>query len=140
MKLHFDDLTAITAPFGLLDEDTQRRLKEAGPWDFLNCDGMWEGIEKPTWLLDLTYRKCPEPETDDYIDWSHVAPQFVCMARDESEYSYLHSAEPQALGCLWDGEGDVAAVKPHASYRRGNKPWNRSLVWRPGHGPKGGAE
>jgi hypothetical protein len=27
-RLHFDDLTAITAPFGMLDDDTQQRLKD----------------------------------------------------------------------------------------------------------------
>jgi hypothetical protein len=61
-RLNFADLTTITAPFGLLDEDTKERLK-AWPhgWEsFLGsdwcrkCDGEWGRY--------YTYRAKPAPD------------------------------------------------------------------------------
>ena len=54
------DLTAITTPFGLLDEATQDVLRaHGGPYE------MWDGAEWdegiPSWYGDYTYRVKPGP-------------------------------------------------------------------------------
>ena len=43
-KLHFDDLTQITCPFGMLDDDTQKRLRACEEVLFYNCFGEWVKI------------------------------------------------------------------------------------------------
>ena len=64
-KLHFDDLTQITCPFGMLDDDTQRRLD-----DHVDAGGAIEGWRDCGWSLCgngiwdeyLTYRAKPKPK------------------------------------------------------------------------------
>lgn len=56
------DLTKITTPFGLLDEETQNALIEhAGPFEFYDEDGDWTGISIPSWRPDVVYRVKPQP-------------------------------------------------------------------------------
>lgn len=56
------DLTKITTPFGLLDEATQKALRECGgPWEFYNSDG-WEDVgERPQWIPVFAIRLKPQP-------------------------------------------------------------------------------
>lgn len=61
------DLTEITTPFGLLDEETQRALKECGgPWEMLGDDG-WFDIRTPLFSGGSTYRQKPQPR--EYAAW-----------------------------------------------------------------------
>lgn len=53
------DLTKITTPFGLLDEQTQEALRaHGGPYEW--WQGIWEDIE-PMWGKAITYRVKPQP-------------------------------------------------------------------------------
>ncbi len=55
------DLTKITTPYGLLDEATQKALRECGgPWEVVDNDG-WEDIADPGWHFGSTYRQKPQP-------------------------------------------------------------------------------
>ena len=60
------DLTAITTPFGLLDEVYGPGAQEAlrahgGPWEGW-CEGAkWEKIHDPYWSVTSTYRVKPQP-------------------------------------------------------------------------------
>ena len=55
------DLTKITTPFGLLDEETQVALKEhAGPWEFFD-GATWSDIESPNFFAAYVYRVKPKP-------------------------------------------------------------------------------
>lgn len=55
------DLTKITTPFGLLDEETQAALKaHGGPFEILNQRGLWQKID-PSWSQHSTYRVKPTP-------------------------------------------------------------------------------
>ncbi len=55
------DLTKITTPFGLLDKDTQERLKaHGGPYEWADRGG-WCNCPKAVWAEALTYRVKPEP-------------------------------------------------------------------------------
>ena len=82
------DLTKITTPFGLLDEETQRALKECGgPWELLGDDG-WFDTGTPLFAGGNTYRQKPQPR--EYVAWGVVRPdgdmcivyQFEDMARN----------------------------------------------------------
>lgn len=56
------DLTKITTPFGLLDEETQEALKaHGGPYEAFTEDGLWEPSKKPSWSKEFAYRVKPSP-------------------------------------------------------------------------------
>jgi hypothetical protein len=60
-NLHFTDLTAITCPFGMLDDDTQERLK-AWPHGWESFSGnIWDRVDTPFWRGDYAYRAKPAP-------------------------------------------------------------------------------
>lgn len=57
------DLTAITTPFGLLDETTREALMaHGGPWEVFTTFGwgFWGG-DRLAWTDDRTYRVKPQP-------------------------------------------------------------------------------
>ncbi|MDD9727200.1 hypothetical protein PVV74_17200 [Roseovarius sp. SK2] len=60
------DLTAITTPFGLLDEETQAALKEhGGPYEFFHGDACWLSVAgSPLWVGATTYRAKPAPKVE----------------------------------------------------------------------------
>ena len=59
-KLHFEDLTQITCPFGMLDDDTQERLMDCDETEFWN-DGRWNETTGFKFQY-LTYRAKPKPK------------------------------------------------------------------------------
>ena len=61
-KLQFEDLTQIACPFGMLDDDTQERLKACGRVEFYSISGEWIYLQKPTWESNITYRAKPQPK------------------------------------------------------------------------------
>lgn len=131
-KLHFDDLTAITAPFGLLDDDTQQRLR-AWPHglELFTMNG-WEGKLVPFWGCAATYRARPAPLVPDYVDWSHVAAPFNWYARDANGDGFFYENKPSIGGNGWScGDGTYCRSAAHASCRRGTVDWRDSLISRP---------
>lgn len=62
------DLTKITTPFGLLDEETQDALK-AWPHGVECFDySGWEAVHWPTWAGQLTYRALPVPPREFWVN------------------------------------------------------------------------
>lgn len=63
-KLHFDDLTKINCPFGMLDGDTQERLKACGDVEYFSYGEEWRSRELPfvTVSPNITYRQKPKPK------------------------------------------------------------------------------
>lgn len=61
------DLTKITTPFGLLDEETQQALQMAHTSgkiiEAYSALSKWEFLDAPGWVSSMTYRVRPEPET-----------------------------------------------------------------------------
>ena len=57
------DLTAITTPFGLLDEATREALKaHGGPYEWWHSVSWRDfGDETPGWLGNVVYRVKPQP-------------------------------------------------------------------------------
>jgi hypothetical protein len=57
------DLTKITTPFGLLDEETRKALRgNNGPFEWFDCDGNWNEKMSPTWQKTVVYRAKPPPQ------------------------------------------------------------------------------
>lgn len=134
-RLHFADLTAITAPFGLLDDDTQQRLR-AWPHGatFLTVNGSWAPRGSMPWYANVTYRARPAPLVPDYVDWSQVGPAVNHFARNEDGVVCGFECEPRQNGRgWWSDRGtlitDVDRLFP--SYNPGTVKWFNSLISRP---------
>lgn len=78
-KLHFDDLTKIDRPFGMLDEDTQKRLKNCGRVQRFTGS---EWVET-TFALhpQRTYRQKPVPKTVTVYIYEYNDTIFADLAR-----------------------------------------------------------
>lgn len=76
------DLTKIDRPFGLLDEATQKALRECGgPWEYYGSCG-WEksaNPEKLTFAPWFVYRQKPQPR-----EW-WCCNGFMFKAKDRAE-------------------------------------------------------
>jgi hypothetical protein len=56
------DLTKIDRPFGLLDEATQKALRECGgPWEYYGLGGWLSCDVVPDFYDGMTYRQKPKP-------------------------------------------------------------------------------
>ena len=76
-KLHFEDLTKITCPFGMLDDDTQERLKACGETEFWN-DGRWNDGKCFAYQY-LTYRAKPKPQRlVTWVQWDDQDEPLCC--------------------------------------------------------------
>ena len=137
-KLNFPDLTKITAPPGLLDDDTYDRMC-AWPHGLEYWDGGRWIVTTPkmpgrgTWFV---YRARPAPLVPDSVDWSHVGPAVNWIARDKSgvtgfECKPLYN---DVHGEWFYSSGRVVINANHMfpSYRPGTTPPCDSLISRPG--------
>ena len=89
-------------------------------WELMN-------VEPPSWSwFHMEYRIAKTPDS---IDWSHVAPEWKYMARDEEGDVWFYELYPTAYDDHWSGEATRASS--HASYKRGTVDWKDSLVKRP---------
>jgi hypothetical protein len=129
------DLTKITTPYGLLDDKTREALKaHGGPYEFWRMLGAeFSPVEEPSWGAGAVYRVAPPAK--DSINWDHVSDDFICMARDKDGMCCLYFKRPALTGCHWTGRG--VRSDTFTSYKRGTCNWEGSLVFRPGHEPKG---
>lgn len=93
------DLTKITTPFGLLDEETQAALKaHGGPFEILNHRGVWRKVD-PSWSQYSTYRVKPTPpkaaqHTGTEVGGSHLPPkprEWWCVG------AQMHDSEAEAI-------------------------------------------
>lgn len=121
-------------PFGELSDAEKGALllahHDGKRIEFVRSDGAWE-ITQPHWYRDVVYRIAPEPLIPDFIDWSHVAPEVVAIARGPGcEFAACYLSIPSMRGDHW-----FAALMGYtnlfASYRRGTVDWKDSLVRRP---------
>lgn len=135
-KLHFDDLTKIIAPFGLLDDDTQQRLR-AWPHgvEFFTARGAWVVCGHPSFFGDGAYRARPAQLEPDYVDWSQVGPAVNYIATDEDGEVWGYEMEPMISTIGWQAQKRRAvryADRLFPSYRPGAVGWRDSLISRPG--------
>lgn len=141
------DLTEIDTPFGLLDEDTQKALKRAyerrQPMERLAPSG-WIRKGGGPLLPHLTYRLAPEPLRDIGLSdkapdhatsvWDLVPEKWVHLARDENGALFFYTKRPEPAVVTWRGDAGVCMGCGVLSdwINPGNKPWNQSLITRPG--------
>jgi hypothetical protein len=94
----------------------------------------WTTILNPGWMATTVYRAAITP---DYIDWSHVAPDFKFMTRAPDGIAWLWRAQPKVyLNKYWAalpgaGGHDLCLANSFASYKKGGTRWQDSLVCRP---------
>ena len=82
-KLHFNDLTQITCPFGMLDDDTQERLKACDETEFWN-DGRWNETTGFKFQY-LTYRAKPQPKRFvAWVPWDADDDAVCCETRKDA--------------------------------------------------------
>ena len=82
-KLHFEDLTQITCPFGMLDDDTQERLKACDVVEYFSFAGWVEGGQN--WLDHLAYRAKPKPQRlVTWVQWDDLDEPLCCEDRHEA--------------------------------------------------------
>lgn len=94
------DLTAITTPYGLLDETTKKALREhGGPYQCYTLNGVWQDLTWGfNWMTFHVYRVKPEPPKP--REW------WINMYEDECSYRYLTrhdadaSASPNRIECV----------------------------------------
>ena len=136
-RYHFDDLTKINCPFGLLDDDTQERLKT---WphghEFLcgyNAYLGWDDTSSPHWANTGTYRAKPAPLTKPHIPdevW-RVLPDWVTCAGQEPSGDIYGMAE----GAVVDVVNWYTSKEMNLTHFKGITPgtcdWRDSLVHRP---------
>jgi hypothetical protein len=129
------DIFNITTPFGLLDEETQKALKEwQGKWSRYYADG-WLETCNPGWVDQTVYKAIPLPATKPSINWDHVSKKWQWLAKDENGRTYLHDNKPSLSRALlsWHTKDYNAQLNAthFSSFSPGDCDWKDSLVQRP---------
>lgn len=77
---------------------------------------------------DYSYRV---KQTQDFIDWSHVAPEYKWMARDKDGAAYVYREKPELGRREWGASGANHRIDTaFSSYKAGTVDWEGSLVSR----------
>jgi hypothetical protein len=99
-KLHFDDLTKITCPFGMLDDDTRKRLLEwEHGWEFFSFVDWRDHYTNCPTLPGTTYRA--KPITIE-IPWDVLRQEIQWVAYDDASGWWGFDGDPE-----YDGHGLV---------------------------------
>jgi hypothetical protein len=129
------DLTTITTPYGLLDEETQLRLRaHGGPYQLYTGTGVWVEIFDPCWEVIVTYRVKSVPLTKPSINWAHVAPQYKWLAQDEDGRAWLYADVAPSYDVYskyWSSPLEMVRAIAFSSFQLGTCNWKDSLVERP---------
>lgn len=107
--------------------------------DGAEVEWCFRGTLRPEWHWDeaptfdwYSYEYRVKQVVPDSIDWSHVAPEYKWMARDESGDTFLFGNKPGSEDGQWKTlSRDLASVSGFISYTRGTTDWEDSLVARP---------
>lgn len=137
-RIHVEDLTTNHTPFGLLDDDTQARLK-AWPHgvEVFSATQEWSFRDSVADFPSLTYRAIPAPLEKPSADWSQIGPAVNHIARDANGRVHGYEAMPRRCESWGDwgatsGRVVLFADRLFPSYRPGAVKWFDSLISRPG--------
>ena len=133
---HFDDLTQISCPFGMLDRSTRARLAAwSHGWERFSM-GRWALSARPDWFPDTTYRARPAKKPV-FPYWSVMSDEIVALAKDENQIIWAYESIPTPRGCEWRAStGEMWKVGPPLFcdlMRYFEGPWKSSLIVRPCH-------
>jgi hypothetical protein len=111
-------------------EPIYRAFHEDRPIEQLYEQG-FNGLDDPC-SLDWreTYRI---KQTKPSINWDHLNPECICLARDANGRGYFYSEIPEQGATSWILGAPECGVVGFASYDPGTCDWKDSLVIRPGH-------
>lgn len=132
-RVHFDDLTAINVPYGLLDDDTQKRLRDCGgPLEGFRAVGGWIEVTPPAFSPSFTYRQASGKPLIVH-HWNMLADWVQYVARDKSGDVWAYECKPEAhADWLVDG-GDAQplnAISPRL-IDPGTCHWTKAIAERP---------
>lgn len=82
-------------------------------------------------ILDVLNGRTNPAPTKPSIDWSHIAPRFKWLARDNDGEAYFFEKEPTAGRWRWCVLGGYGIAHTLASYHPGTCDWRDSLIQRP---------
>lgn len=89
----------------------------------------WEIKASP--LFNWSHVKYRVKQTPDFIDWSHVAPEYKWMARDKDGAAYVYREKPELGRREWGASGANHRIDTaFSSYKAGTVDWEGSLVSR----------
>jgi len=132
VKLHFDDLTKITCPIGLLDDATFIRLTEHSinhgcqRW---SSNG-WVTIRSPLLYSDAVYRAAPR--TMPVYPWAAMHERIKWCAVDANGEAYGYEYTPDNINSIWRASGEHFRIdRVFAGYKPGTVDWQDSLQARP---------
>lgn len=93
--------------------------------------GEWSVEYCPKWSFEGIYRVKPDEVIPDSFDWSHA--KFNYVARDEDGKVYGYDEAPKRGMRYWSSlDGTFHLADSFTSYKKGNLPWDQSLICRPG--------
>lgn len=128
-KLHYEDLTKITCPFGLLDSDTQDRLKTCWEIEWFD-DGDWRKVNTRTYGFGsyMTYREKPKPFNP---PWEYIAGFINYIAMNESGYWYGFNEKPARGNVVWEFGYNTGLSMECLDFSGFKGDWKDSLHERP---------
>lgn len=93
-----------------------------------------ESNYEPEWnWLAYDYR-IAKLKIQDSINWDHIAPEFICHARDIDGSVRIFENKPEVSNAVWyHEEGKSRVVNFLTSFKQGTVSWEDSLVMRPGY-------
>lgn len=95
-------------------------------------EGNWILVEHPQWHGFGVYKKKDIPPS---INWGEVSEEYKWLAVDFDGRAYLYKDKPSHAfrSDYWvsNGTGHCGLANVFTSYKRGNVPWDQSLVQRP---------
>jgi len=134
------DLTKIDKPFGTLDIETKLALHRAhyegkvieAKTHIIDPD-RWIVTNTPAWLPHCPYRVRPEPLRDISLPWAALDDRINYIARDEDGTIWGYEKEMCRRSKDWSSHvGHRACISGAVKLDPGNKPWDQSLIRRPG--------
>lgn len=99
----------------------------------LKVVNFWLPVQNPDW----DWRGCDYRVKEikkDSIDWSQVRDEFICHAFDENDRGNFYKVKPKVDYGFnwWHTDGYYVSSEAFKSVIRGDTPWDKSLVFRPG--------
>ena len=116
----------------ILEAELRGEVIEWAVWAGVAEKGNWntDGRKGGEYHFNLYYRI--KPVSKPSINWDHVAPEYKWLTIDSNDQSRLWTHKPVPLKerGYWSGNSKVYEAHGLSSFKRGDCPWDKSLVGR----------